>query len=222
MDISRIHESVFAQRERRFLIEIASKLPAVITPDLLTTIGFLGCVIAGAAYWASNYSPMYLWVASVGLLINWFGDSLDGTLSRYRKIERPCYGFFIDHTTDVFSQLFLFIGLGMSPYLHFDMACLALMSYWIASLYTFIRAIATKQFQISYGGFGPTEIRLALIINNAILFFCAPIPFQIPFIGLMSFLDTAILIIFIVVFVSFFSMMFFEGRRLAKVETNKR
>ena len=219
MDISRIHESLFAQGERRLLLNIASKLPAVITPDFLTIIGFLGCVLAGIAYWASNYSPMYLWVASLGLMINWFGDSLDGTLSRYRKIERPCYGFFIDHTVDVFSQLFLFIGLGLSPYLHFDMACLALMSYWIASLYTFIRAIATKQFQISYGGFGPTEIRLALIINNAILFFFAPITFQIPVFGRMTLLDVAILVIFMTVFVSFFAMMWFEGRRLAKQET---
>jgi archaetidylinositol phosphate synthase len=217
MELSRIHESWFAKKEKQLLIAIAAKLPPSITPDHLTLLGLLGAVLTGISYIACNYSANYLWLASLGFIINWFGDSLDGTLSRYRKIERPIYGFFIDHNTDVFAQLFIFMGLGLSPFMHFNIACIALLSYWIASLYTFIRAIATNQFQISYGGFGPTEIRLSLIVYNFLLFFVGPLPIETPYFGQVMFINFIIIPIFIVVFISFLSLVWIEGRRLAKL-----
>lgn len=217
MELSRIHQSWLARKEKLLLLWIAAHLPLSIKPDHLTLLGIIGALLTGIAYALSNYSANFLWLASFGLLLNWYGDSLDGTLSRYRKIERPIYGFFIDHNTDVFAQLFIFMGLGLSPYMHFNIACIALLSYWIASLYTFIRAIATKEFQISYGGFGPTEIRLALIFYNCLLFFIGPLIINIPYFGQIMLVNLVIIPIFTTVFLSFSSLVWLEGRRLAKL-----
>ena len=111
--LSRIHRSWLAEQELNLLIWLAARQPVWITPDRLTVFGVAGALLCGLAFWASSLSPDFLWLACLGLLINWFGDSLDGSLARYRKIERPAYGFFIDHTTDVVSQAFIFIGLGL-------------------------------------------------------------------------------------------------------------
>jgi len=120
----------------------------------------------------SNYSPNYLWLASLGLFINWFGDSLDGTLARYRDIERPRYGFYIDHVTDGVCQVMVFMGLGLTPYVSFNIACLALISYLLLSILVYVRTYVVGEFNISYGRLGPTESRaLAVLLNTAMYFF---------------------------------------------------
>ena len=160
--VYRVHDSWLAAAERRLLVWIASRLPGWVTPDGLTGFGLAGAALCGLGYLGTYWSPTGLLVACLGIAMNWFGDSLDGSLARVRKIERPQYGFFIDHNTDIMSQVFIFFGLGLSPYMRFDTACLCLLSYWVASLYTFIRAVSIGMFQISYFGIGPTEIRIAL------------------------------------------------------------
>ena len=104
-------------------------MPAWMSPDLLTLIGILGAVIIFAGYALTKVNSIFVWLASIGFVVNWFGDSLDGTLARYRKIERPKYGFFVDHTVDAFSQLLIFVGLGLSIYVSFSVAALALTGY---------------------------------------------------------------------------------------------
>jgi phosphatidylglycerophosphate synthase len=215
--VSRIHQSWLAERERRLLIWLAGRLPAWTSPDQLTALGLAGAFLCGASFWCSTVSPRFLWLAGLGLIINWFGDSLDGTLARQRGIERPHYGFFIDHTTDVVSQAFIFLGLGASPYMRFDMACLMLMSYWIAALYTFIRAISTRIFQISYFGIGPTEIRLGLLFYVFFLLTFGRLS-VITSVGPVSPLDAFAAIIFLAVFVSFLSMIWSEGHRLSALD----
>src|SRR5271155_3259825 len=111
MAVTRIHESWLAAREKRLLIAIATRLPGWVTPDFLTALGVSGALLAGLAYVATRYSPDFLWLACLGLFLNWFGDSLDGTLARQRRIERPIYGYFVDHSTDVISQVLIFLGL---------------------------------------------------------------------------------------------------------------
>jgi phosphatidylglycerophosphate synthase len=217
--VARVHHSLLADYERRLLVWLAAQLPAIVTPTRLTLLGFAGALLSGLSYAATSFSTGFLWLAIMGLIVNWFGDSLDGTLARYRKTERPQYGFFIDHTTDVASQVVIFLGLGISPYMHLETACLALMSYWMAALYTFIRAIATNIFQISYYGVGPTEIRLALIAYNMALLFAGPVVLRTRW-GAFSPIDIFCGGLFVVVFLAFLTLIVREGHRLAELETS--
>lgn len=167
----RVNEILLAPLERPALQWLASKMPAWIDPDLLTGIGVLGGVLVFLGYCLSNYSPRLLWLASLGFVINWFGDSLDGTLARHRQIERPKYGFFIDHTVDAFIEVLIVIGLGLSPYVTFSVACLGLIGYLLMSVLVYIRTYVEGVFQLSYGKFGPTEVRIILILLNTVMFF---------------------------------------------------
>ena len=218
--VARVHQSVLAERERRLLIWLAARMPEAVTSDHLTVAGVAGALLSGLAYAASGHAAAWLWLAILGLAMNWFGDSLDGTLARHRGTERPRYGFFIDHTTDVASQVFIFIGLGLSPHMHLVTACLALMSYWLASLYTMIRALATTIFQISYWGVGPTEIRLALIGYTLALLLAGPARLQVT--GDLSLIDLFCTLLFGVVFLAFLLLILTEGRRLAGLDTAAR
>jgi phosphatidylglycerophosphate synthase len=107
-----------------------------------------------------------LWLGCVGLVLNWLGDSLDGTLARLRRIERPRYGFFVDHTSDLFCQTIIFVSLGVSPIAHFGVACLGLITFLVAFVYTLITTQARSTMRITYCHFGPTEIRALLLLGN--------------------------------------------------------
>ncbi len=216
--VTRIHQSWLAAREKQLLIAIASRLPAWVTPDRLTLLGVAGALLTGLAYVGTRSSPWFLWLACAGLVLNWFGDSLDGTLARTRKIERPVYGYFVDHSTDVISQVFIFLGLGASPYLRFDAACLILMAYWMAALLTFIRAVATKVFQISYYGIGPTEIRIALLLYSLAVFFLGPL--ELPWLHI-TLIDLFGFVLFPLVFLSFALMVKSESAALAAREDQR-
>ena len=219
--ISRVNTSWVIPVERPLVGWLAAKLPVRVTPDHLTLTGFVGALISGLAYGASWLSPSLLWLASAGLIINWFGDSLDGTLARLRKIERPRYGFFIDNTTDFLSLLCIFFGLGISPYMRFGTACLGLVAYCMASFFNLIRSVDTQIIQIGYYGIGPTEIRIGLICYNFFLLTIGDWPVKTP-IGLMSPIDCSVIIAFAAVLVSFLVMVWSEGRRLAQEEASFR
>jgi phosphatidylglycerophosphate synthase len=157
--------------ERPLLHWLSAHMPAWVTPDILTGVGFFGAVVIAAAYWLTNLNPNYLWLASLGFVINWFGDSLDGSLARYRKIERPVYGFYIDHTVDALCETLVFLGLGLSPYVRFELASLALIGYLLLSVQVYIRTCVKSEFVISYVGLGPTEARLIAIGANMLIYF---------------------------------------------------
>jgi len=168
----RVNDILLGPLERPALHWLAAHMPAWMTPDTCTAIGVLGALLTMISYGLSNYSPNYLWLASLGLFINWFGDSLDGTLARYRDIERPRYGFYIDHVTDGVCQVMVFLGLGLTPYVSFNVACLALISYLLLSILVYVRTYVVGEFKISYGRLGPTESRaLAVLLNTAMYFF---------------------------------------------------
>jgi phosphatidylglycerophosphate synthase len=164
----RLNDSALGALERPTLAWIAYHAPLWVTPNLLTTIGFLGGLAAAAGYLASRWSPQWLWLASAGLLLNWAGDSLDGTVARLRGIERPRYGFFVDHTSDLFAQTAIFLALGASPCAHFGVACLGLIAFLMAFVYSLICVEVRETLRITYFGFGPTEIRVLLIAGNLI------------------------------------------------------
>ena len=166
--LQRVNDSFLGPWERPALAWIAARMPAAIVPDQLTAFGVLGAFLTATGYVLSRWSLTWLWLASVGLLINWFGDSLDGTLARVRRIERPRYGFFIDHTSDLFCQIITFVSLGLSPLAHFGVACLGLITFLLAFVYSLITAHARATMRITYFYFGPTEIRALLLLGNVL------------------------------------------------------
>ncbi|HJR81732.1 MAG TPA: CDP-alcohol phosphatidyltransferase family protein [Anaerolineales bacterium] len=169
---TRVNDILLGPLERPALQWLAAHMPAWVTPDICTATGIAGALLTMVSYLFSNYSPGYLWLASLGFIVNWFGDSLDGTLARYRRVERPRYGFYIDHMTDVVCQVMILLGLGLTPYVSFNVACLALISYLLLSVLVYVRTYVVGEFKISYGGLGPTESRvIAVLLNTSMYFF---------------------------------------------------
>jgi len=146
-------------------------MPKWVTPDICTIIGVMGALMIAGSYVMSRVDRNFLWLASLGFVINWFGDSLDGTLARYRHIERPIFGFFIDHTVDAFTEMIIFLGLGLTLYVSFNVACLALIGYLLLSVLVYVRTCVAGVFKISYGKLGPTEIRVLAILLNAGMYY---------------------------------------------------
>jgi phosphatidylglycerophosphate synthase len=168
----RVNDILLGPWERPALRWLSAHMPAWVTPDICTATGVSGALITSIGYILSNIDRNFLWLASFGFIVNWLGDSLDGTLARYRHIERPKFGFFIDHTTDTFGQAVIFLGLGLSPYVSFNIACLALIGYYMLAILVYVRTCVVGEFKISYGKLGPTEIRvIAILLNTAMFFF---------------------------------------------------
>ena len=172
--VQRIQQNLLAANERRLLTWLAERMPPSVTPDRLTTVGFLGACTVSAGYALSSWRVEWLWVAIAGFFINWFGDSLDGSLARYRKIERPTFGYFIDHSTDALGNMIIVGGLGLSPYLRLDVALFGLGAYLLLSIHTFLAAKVVDEFRLSYMAGGPTELRLVLIAMTLCMFVMGP------------------------------------------------
>lgn len=167
----RVNDILLGPLERPTLKWLAAHMPAWVMPDTCTAFGVFGSVLVAVSYLLSIYDRNFLWLASVGFVANWLGDSLDGTLARYRRIERPIYGFFVDHTIDAFSVSIIILGLGLTPYVSFSVACLLLISYLLLSVLVFVRTSAVGEFKISYGKLGPTEIRVFAVLLNTAMYF---------------------------------------------------
>lgn len=167
----RVNDILLGPLERPALKWLAVHMPAWINPDTLTIIGILGAVVTLLSYVLTGFNAGFLWLASLGFVINWFGDSLDGTLARYRKIERPIFGFFVDHIIDAFSVTVIILGLGLAPYVSFNIACLALIAYLLMCVLVFVRTSAIGEFKISYGKLGPTEVRVLIILLSVWMYF---------------------------------------------------
>lgn len=167
----RVNDILLGPLERPTLKWLAAHMPAWVTPDACTIVGVLGSLGVAASYLLTLYDRDFLWLASIGFVVNWLGDSLDGTLARYRRVERPVYGFFVDHTIDAFSVSVIVLGLGLTPYVSFNVACLALIAYLLLSVLVFVRTSAVGEFKISYGKLGPTEIRVFAILLNTAMYF---------------------------------------------------
>lgn len=169
---TRVNNILLGPLERPTLHWLAVHSPKWMSPDIYSGIGALGGVLCLVAYILTRFSPWYLWLATFGLVVHWYGDSMDGTLARYRHIERPIYGFFVDHVLDVVSQVLFFVGLGLTPYISFNVASMGLVAFLLMSALVFLRTAALGEFRISYSTLGPTEARvLASLLNTAMFFF---------------------------------------------------
>ncbi len=169
----RIQTSILNKAEKKALTWLAQRQPGWMTSDTLTYIGVFGTVVYAIGGWLSNANVQYLWLSSFGLVLHWYGDSLDGTLARFRGTQRPVYGFFIDHTLDAVTTCLIFIGAGLSPLLRMDVALVGLAGYLSLSIYTYVCTIVKGEFCLTYGKLGPTEFRLLLILLN-ILYMYTP------------------------------------------------
>jgi phosphatidylglycerophosphate synthase len=161
--VKRIQQNLLAKSERSLLTWLCARMPVWVTPDVLTTIGLAGAVMTMAGYWASTLDQHWLWLAIAGFVVNWFGDSLDGSLARFRKIERPSFGYFIDHSCDGLATLLILTGMGLSPYIRLDVALIALAGYLLLSIHAFLSVRVLGELKLSHLGAGPTELRLLLI-----------------------------------------------------------
>ena len=169
--MKRINETVLSNYEKRLLDWACARMPTWVTSDMLTALGVIGAGMIFAGFSLSSNSPSWLSLAIAGLALNWAGDSLDGSLARYRMAERNEYGFFLDHMTDTLTMSLVAVGIGLSPYVLMATALAALATYFMLTILTMVTCITTGAFRISYGGFGPTEIRLFIAIGSALAIF---------------------------------------------------
>ena len=165
----RIQTSFINGLEKKALIWIAKRLPRWVTSDMLTAVGTLGALVVAIGFALSGRSIQWLWLSSAGLVVNWFGDSLDGTLARVRSCQRPIYGYYVDHTVDCVNEGLMFIGAGLSPFLHLEFALLAFAIYLVLTINVSINAHLKGEFRLTYIKLGPTEFRLIIVIANTLL-----------------------------------------------------
>src|SRR5207249_5295835 len=170
-DAAREQTSILAPLERAALRGLASRMPVWVNSDHLSILGFVGMLMAGACYAASKQNPLMLNLVNVFMFLNWFGDSLDGTLARYRSKQRPRYGFYVDHIIDTFGTLFLFSGLALSSYMSQEVAFALLIAYFMLAINVYLATYTLGQFKLSFGKLSPTELRLLLGIGNIALLY---------------------------------------------------
>lgn len=166
---SREPSFLLAKPEKRVLRAIARRLPRWILPDDLTLLGVVAAAAICVAYLLSNGSDAWLWVASGLLVVHWLGDSLDGTLARVREIQRPRYGYYLDHLVDAGATAAIAIGLGLSPHMLLSVGMLLGVAYLVLSVNVYLESQALGRFSIGYGLIGPTEVRVLLIALNTAL-----------------------------------------------------
>lgn len=171
----RIQTSFLNAAEHKALVWLASRQPKWVTSNTLTWIGIIGSVIIAAGYILSNRNINWLWLASFGFIVNWYGDSLDGNLARYRGTQRPIYGYYLDHTVDAINEILMFMSIGISSLLNIWIAVAGLILYLLLTLNVSMNAHLKKEFKLTYAKLGPTELRLILIIVNTLFIFIRPL-----------------------------------------------
>jgi phosphatidylglycerophosphate synthase len=165
----RINRSLTASVEKRTLLWLAERAPAWVSSDQLTVLGLCAQVAAGVCYALSRYNRWVLLAVILCIVMNWLGDSLDGTLARVRNQQRPRYGFYVDHIVDSFGSIALMSGLALSGFLHWQIAVAMLIAFLLLSSESYLATYTLSRFELSQGIFGPTEIRLLLIVGNVAL-----------------------------------------------------
>jgi archaetidylinositol phosphate synthase len=166
--------SFLAVAEKKVLVWLAGRMPSWVNSDHLTLLGFVAMFAAGLSYWAASWDPRGLIAVIAALAVNWFGDSLDGTLARVRNRLRPRYGFYVDHITDAIGTFFLMGGLALSSYMTPYIALGLLIAYFLLSIEVYLTTYTIGAFHLSFWSFGPTELRLLLCIGNLAVYLRGP------------------------------------------------
>ena len=167
---TRVHGSFLAAAEKRALIWMAERMPRFVNSDHLTALGFAAQLATGVCYALAGRDRRMLIAAIACLALNWFGDSLDGTLARVRQQQRPRYGFYVDHMIDSIGATAMMVGLGLSGYMHPVIAIGLLIAFLLLSIQSYLATYTIGEFHLSFWRFGPTELRILLAIGNLALF----------------------------------------------------
>jgi archaetidylinositol phosphate synthase len=171
----RTTQSFTARWEAENLPRMARALPAWVTPDHLTGLGVVAAFVIGGGYVLAHHSPYWMLLSVLGLFVHWYGDSLDGTLARVRKMERERYGYFVDRTADAISTVVIGVGLGLSPLVRLPVGMMLTIGYLLLQLYAEICAYTSRKFPLSFGRMGPTEVRIALgAVTLGLVFWTPP------------------------------------------------
>ena len=211
----RIQHNVLAAAERRLLTWLCERMPRWVTPDRLTIVGMIGSVMVFAGYATSGWAAWTLWVTISGYVVQWFGDSMDGSLARFRRIERPNYGYFLDHSCDGVATVLIIGGIGCSPFVRLDVALFAAIGYLLLSVYAYLAAKACGELKLSYLAAGPTELRLMLIGLTLAMLILGHAP---GLFGQISGFDIFVGVIGAILTVLFLNQSIVTGRRLARLE----
>lgn len=171
---TRVQVSFVTAAEKRVLAWFAARMPAWVNSDHLTMLGFAAQIMVGVSYALSRYNRQWLLWAVLFLALNWFGDSLDGTVARFRNRQRPRYGFYVDHVIDAIGSTALMVGLGLSSYMTPIVAMGLLVAFLLLAIETYLATYTLGKFHLSFFNLGPTEIRIILAIGNIALYVRGP------------------------------------------------
>ncbi len=166
MNHIRIQTGITQRWEKQILLRMAVRLPTWVTPDLLTSTGLAAQFVAGLCYLFSRWQPLWLLGVNAAIVVNWWGDSLDGTLARVRRIERPQYGYYVDHVCDIYGSVALLAGMAGSGLLDWRLALALLIAFLVTAAEGFLAVATLQRFEMAHWGVGPTELRLLLIAGN--------------------------------------------------------
>lgn len=224
----RIQTSILNAAEKKVLVWLAERQPRWMTSDILTGIGVAGALIVAAGYVLSNFNINWLWLSTFGFFVNWYGDSLDGTLARVRNTQRPIYGFYLDHTVDGMTMAVMCVGAGLSDMLNLYVAFAVLAVYLLLSITVYINAHLKGEFKLTYAGLGPTEFRIIMMIVNTLFIYVAPLRtfvahvrilgMDVP-LGSFDFIGLAIFVILVIIYLQNFIC---DARSYAKVDPLKK
>ena len=231
------HQPIQAQRiqtsfvngvERRALKWLALRQPQWVTSDMLTIVGVLGAMLVGLGFMLTVHGIGWLWLSVAGLAVNWYGDSLDGTLARVRNSQRPVYGYYIDHTIDCVNEAFMFIGAGLSPLVHLDLALMVFVLYLFLTINVSMNAHLKSEFRLTYAKLGPTEFRILVAIGCVLIIAfpsVATFAFPVSLLGrteVFTSLDLLAMVLIVALAVIYLCTIIGDARKYAKVDPPKR
>ncbi len=220
----RIQTSIINGVEKRVLVWLAERQPRWATSDMLTLVGVVGAFLTGLGFYLTHYNINWLWLSSAGLVVNWYGDSLDGTLARVRNCQRPLYGYYIDHTVDCINEAFMFIGAGLSPLVDLDLALYVFVLYLFMTINVSINAHLKSEFRLTYAKLGPTEFRLIIVIANTVLIlFPRLVTYTLPLGGrAYTTLDLMAIAIIVLLAVIYLATIIADARHYAAIDPKKK
>ena len=222
--MGRIQNSILNGPEKKALVWLAGRQPKWVVSDVLTVVGIIGAIMIGAGFVLCSKNINWLWLSIAGFVVNWYGDSLDGTLARVRNTQRPLYGYYLDHTVDCINEAFMFLGLGLSYLMRLDIALMIFIVYLFLTVNVSVNAHLKSEFKLTYGKLGPTEFRvIACLLIMCIIFFPGIRKFRtsMRFLGrdvALTALDIAGLVILAVLTLIYLVTIFQDARGYAKAD----